>query len=193
MHGGGLRMALSHKLQWREIIAKAVCGKGRKFSSITHTVTPPHAPNSVLGAWIINHQYQAKAVDDGVEVVGTYDVNIWYSHSKNSQTDVFKESLTYVDFIPLSYLDPKHQSGTAEVTATVAQEPTCIEATVAPGKDSVKLLVEREFVVDILAQTRITVAVSDRPADYGLKDYEYSSLPEGDYEMLDPDSLDDDL
>lgn len=42
-------MSLSHKRQTREIITKAICGKGRKFSTATHTVTPPHHPTSILG------------------------------------------------------------------------------------------------------------------------------------------------
>ena len=64
---------------------KAVCGKGRKFSHVTHTVTPPYPPTSILGAWIINHQYEAVHSGDGVEVVGTYDINIWYSYNNNKQ------------------------------------------------------------------------------------------------------------
>ena len=42
-------MSLSHKHQCREIITKAICGKGRKFSTVTHTVTPPNGPTSILG------------------------------------------------------------------------------------------------------------------------------------------------
>lgn len=47
-------------IQCREIITKAVCGKGRKFSQATHTVTPSHSPTSILGCWIINHTFQAE-------------------------------------------------------------------------------------------------------------------------------------
>ena len=83
-------------LRCREIITKAVCGKGRKFSQVTHTVTPPHRPSSILGAWLINHQYEAVKSGDGIEVVGTYDINIWYSYDKNTKTDVAKETISYV-------------------------------------------------------------------------------------------------
>ena len=52
-------MSLDKDLQCREIITKAVCGKGRKFSHVSHTVTPPYSPTSILGAWIINNQFEA--------------------------------------------------------------------------------------------------------------------------------------
>ena len=43
-------MSIADKdLQRREIITKAVCGKGRKFSTVTHTVIPPNGPTSILG------------------------------------------------------------------------------------------------------------------------------------------------
>ncbi|MBJ8192637.1 outer spore coat protein CotE, partial [Bacillus cereus] len=101
--------------------------------TVTHTVTPPNNPTSILGAWIINHQYEAVAAGDGIEVVGTYDINIWYSYDKNSQTDVAKETVSYVENVPLSYLDPKHRASTVEVSAEATQEPSCVEASVSSG------------------------------------------------------------
>jgi spore coat protein E len=104
------RMSIDKDMQCREIITKAVCGKGRKFSHVSHTVTPPFSPTSILGAWLINNQYEAVHSGDGVEVVGTYDINIWYSHDRNTKTDVAKETVSYVEIVPLTYLDKKHKS-----------------------------------------------------------------------------------
>ncbi len=101
-------MSLDRDMQCREIITKAVCGKGRKFSHVSHTVTPSNAPSSILGAWIINNQYEAVGSGDGVEVVGSYDINIWYSYDRNTKTDVAKETVSYVEVVPLSYLDKKN-------------------------------------------------------------------------------------
>lgn len=181
------------QLQYREIITKAVCGKGRKFSTVTHTVTPPHVPSSILGAWLINHQYEAVRSGDGIEVIGTYDINIWYSYSKNSQTDVAKESVHYVEHIPLSYLDPKHRSATEEVTAECVQEPNCIEANTSSSGSDVVVRVEREFAVEMVAETKVCVAVVPGGCD-GLdgKEFEFG-LGDGDYEDLDPELLDDEL
>ncbi|XEC92607.1 outer spore coat protein CotE [Paenibacillus tarimensis] len=188
-------MAIADKqLQCREIITKAVCGKGRKFNTVTHTVTPPHHPTSILGAWIINHQYEAVRSGDGIEVVGTYDINIWYSYDSNSQTDVAKETVSYVELVPLSYLDPKHRASTEEVGAEATQDPNCIEATVSSNGSSVLLRVEREFAVEMVAETKVCVAVCPGGCDdLDGKDFDFGLGDDGDYEDLDPDLLADDL
>ncbi|OXS61059.1 spore coat protein [Cohnella sp. CIP 111063] len=187
-------MAIADKrLQRREIITKAVCGKGRKFSTITHTVTPPHHPTSILGAWIINHQYEAVKSGNGIEVIGSYDINIWYSYSKNSQTDVAKETISYVEHIPLSYVDPRHRASTEEVSADATQEPNCVEATVSSNGSSVLIRVEREFAVEMVAETKVYVIVDPVGGDDDGKDVDFGVGEDADYEDLDSDLLEDDL
>jgi len=186
-------MAIADKrLQRREIITKAVCGKGRKFSTVTHTVTPPHHPTSILGAWIINHQYEAAKAGAGVEVIGSYDINIWYSYDKNSQTDVAKETVTYSELVPLSYVDPRHRATTEEVSAEATQEPNCVEATVSSNGSSVLVRVEREYAVEMVAETKVLVVVDPHGYEDDAKDADFS-LEEGDFEDLDADLLEDDL
>ncbi|RUS45783.1 outer spore coat protein CotE [Cohnella sp. AR92] len=186
-------MAIADKrLQRREIITKAVCGKGRKFSTITHTVTPPHHPSSILGAWIINHQYEAAKSGGGIEVIGSYDINIWYSYNKNSQTDVAKETISYVELVPLSYVDPRHRASTEEVSAEATQEPNCVEATISSGGGAVLIRVEREYAVEMVAETKVTVIVDPTGFDDDAKDADFG-LEDGDFEDLDSDLLEDDL
>ena len=186
-------MAIADKqLKCREIITKAVCGKGRKFSTANHTVTPPHHPTSILGAWIINHQYEAVRSGDGIEVIGTYDINIWYSYDRNSQTDVAKETVSYVEHVPLSYIDPKHRASTEEVSADATQEPNCVEANISNSGTGVVVRVEREFAVEMIAETKVCVAVCSGGCDHDdAKDYD--GYEDGEYEDLDPELLDDEL
>lgn len=187
-------MSTTHRdTQCREIITKAVCGKGRKFSQVTHTVTPPHTPSSILGAWVINHEYEAVSSNDGVEVVGTYDINIWYSYDKNKSTEVAKETVSYVDLVPLSYLDSKHRPSTVEVSAVATQDPNCVEANVSSAGNGVVIRVEREFQVELIAETKVCVLVCDGGCDDLDKDVDFDSSDENDYEDLDPDLLDDDV
>src|SRR5690625_4238627 len=78
--------------QYREIITKAVIGKGKKSIKDTDYITASHRPSSILGCWIINHNYRASLVEkDKVEIRGAYDVNIWYSFNDNSKTEVVSE------------------------------------------------------------------------------------------------------
>jgi spore coat protein E len=180
-------------LQCREIITKAVCGKGRKFSQVTHTVTPPNLPTSILGAWIINHQYEAVRSGDGVEVVGTYDINIWYSYDRNSKTDVAKETVSYVELVPLSNVDPKHRASTEEVYAESTQEPNCVEANISSSGSSVVIRVEREFEVEMIAETKVCVVVCPGGCDdFGEKNGDFIG-GDDDFDDLDADLIEDDL
>lgn len=182
------------QLRCREIITKAVCGKGRKFSTSTHTVTPPHRPTSILGAWVINTKYEAVKSSSGVEVIGTYDINIWYSYNENSQTDVAKESVKFVENVPLYYLDPKHRASTTEVFAESITEPNCIEANISSSGDSVVVRIEREFAVEMIAETKVSVAVVPGGCpDIDGKDFDHEA-DESDEEFDDlEDLLDDEI
>jgi spore coat protein E len=188
------RMSLDKDLQCREIITKAVCGKGRKFSHVSHTVTPPYSPTSILGAWIINNQFEAVHSGEGVEVVGTYDINIWYSYDRNTKTDVAKETVSYVEIVGLSYLDKKHKSTTAEVSAVATQEPNCVEASISSSGDSVIIRVEREFQVELIAETKVCVVVCTNGCnDFDDKHVDFDDSGDGDFEDLDADLLEDEL
>lgn len=187
-------MSLDKDLQCREIYTKAVCGKGRKFSQVTNSVTPPHAPTSILGAWIINNQYDAVKSGENVEVVGTYDINIWYSYDRNTKTDVAKETISYVEVVPLTYLDKKHKPTSAEVSAVATQEPNCVEASISSNGSSVVIRVEREYKVEMIAETKVCVVVCPNGCDdYDDKAVDFDDAEDGDYEDLDPDLLDEDL
>ena len=43
----------------REIVTRAVLAKGRKTFRICETITPDNPPYSVLGCWVINHEFEA--------------------------------------------------------------------------------------------------------------------------------------
>lgn len=146
-------------LQFREIITKAVCGKGRKFSKATHTITLPSRPSNILGSWAINHSYQAEKVGDIIEVIGTYDINIWYSYAKNSKTTVATETISYIEQVPLSYLDSKCAKNNIEVFATATEAPTCIDAKITTNGENVIVDVEKEFLVEVVGETKVCVLV----------------------------------
>lgn len=183
-------------IQYREIMTKAVCGKGRRFSQSTHTITPPNAPTSILGCWIINHSYSAvKDGEDAVDVNGTYDINIWYSYNKNTKTEVATETISYVDQIPLVITDKNGlDTGLEEVNAKATQQPTACEATVSNSKNSVYVQVEKEFMVEVIGETKICVLVNpDGCDDFDEKDFEFEDDLNQDFEDLDPDILIEDL
>lgn len=192
LFGGGYTMT-NGTTERREIFAKAVCGKGRKFSHASHTITPSRIPTNVLGCWIINHSYKAHKVGEVVEVVGSYDVNVWYSYDKNTKTEVAKETISYVDQVPLSYLDKNTTGDSWDVRAVATQAPNAIEANVSHREDSVVVKVERGFAVEVIGETRLVVLTTESD-DLDDKGYDFDDEGGDDaYEDLDADLYIDDL
>ncbi len=181
-------------VEYRQVITKAVCGKGRKFSHVTHTIDTPEHVHNVLGAWVINHQFESTKVGEAVEVHGSYDVNIWYSTKGNTKTDVMKETVRYVEQVPLSYFDPHTREVSVAVSAAASQSPNCIEASISASNDSVLVRVEKEFAVELIGETKICVACY--PPEYAEiddKDFVFQSQTGDQFEDLDPDLVIDDL
>jgi spore coat protein E len=175
--------------EYREIITKAVVAKGRKFTQSNHTICPAHQPTSILGCWIINHTYEAKKVGKKVEVKGYYDINTWYSFNRNTKTEVVTERVEYCDVIKLKYRDPDCLDD-LDVIARVMQQPNCVECVISPNGDKIKVHVEREFVVEVIGETKVIVAVY--PDQYDSEDDQWGlDVEDEDFEDLDPDFLHD--
>lgn len=146
---------------YREIITKAICGKGKKFSQSAHTVTPTHKPSNILGCWVINHKYKTNYHKDSVIVEGTYDINTWYSYNNNTRTEVVCETVNYRDRVPLTLRDKQVVSDQVDVTCRALQEPNCLEAKISPNGNKVVAQVEREFLVEVIGETKVKVQVDD--------------------------------
>lgn len=150
-----------HDNDYREIITKAVCGRGRKLTKTTNYVTPSHKPSSILGCWVINHIYHAKKKSANiVEVHGTYDINIWYSFNDNTKTEVVSEKVDYCDEVELSSKDEHCLHDDYEVIAKVIQQPNCLQCKIEKHGNKIAVEVEREFVVKVIGETKINVKVS---------------------------------
>ena len=175
--------------EYREIITKAVIGKGRKFTQDTNVISPSHRPSSILGCWIINHLYNAKKIgDDLVEVNGSYDVNIWYSYNDNTKTEVVTERVNYCDHIKLSVKDDQTIGDEVEVLAKVIQQPNCLECSIANKDHKIVVEAEREFLVEVIGETKITVKVDPHGTVADDDDWDFE-LSDDEFDDIDPDFL----
>ncbi|RWZ60416.1 outer spore coat protein CotE [Halobacillus fulvus] len=172
---------------YREIITKAVIGKGKKFTESTHTISPTHRPTSILGCWVINHIYNAKKKGDHVEITGSYDANVWYSYNDNTKTEVVTERVNYCDTVKLAIKDDNCIHDDVEVIAKVVQHPNCLEAKIAGNGHKIVVEVEREFIVDVIGETKLCVKVDPHGCDKE-EDYEYD-LSSDDFSTIETDFL----
>ncbi|BCJ85737.1 outer spore coat protein CotE [Effusibacillus dendaii] len=149
----------------REIYTQAVCGKGSKYSQTTYTIRPANRPSTIGGCWVMNHSCNAELVGDFVEVHGRFDVNVWYSYGGNTETAVAKDSVSYVQQIPIRELDPYCSREGMEVKVRVLQQPNCLDATVVDGGNEILVRVEKELAVELMGRTKIYVLVCDPPKE----------------------------
>ncbi|MNL81240.1 Spore coat protein E [compost metagenome] len=68
-----------------------------------------------------------------------------------------------------------------------------MEATISSNGSSVLIRVEREFAVEMVAETKVCVVVDPNGSDDDGKDIEFGLGDDGDFEDLDSDLLEDDL
>lgn len=145
---------------YREIITKAVCGKGRKFTKEDHIIKPPHTPSSILGCWVINHLYHAKMKSkNSVQINGSYDINLWYSYNDNTKTEVVTERVSYTDIVPLSVRDKNTISDRYDVMAKVLKQPNCLTCKISKKHHKIDVEIEREFMVQVIGETKLFVRV----------------------------------
>jgi len=151
---------------YREIITKAVCGRGRKLTKSKNHVTPSHKPSSVLGCWVINHRYHAKKKSsEKVEMHGSYDINIWYSFNDNTKTEVVSETVDYSDEVKLSSKDENCLHEEYDIICKVIQQPNCLQCKIEKQGNEIAVEVEKEFDVKVIGETKVNVKVSSGQKD----------------------------
>ena len=174
--------------EYREIITKAVVAKGRKFTQANYTISPPHQPSSILGCWIINHKYEARKVGNkAVEVIGAFDMNVWYSHHDNTKTSVVTERVDYKDVIKLHDRDPDSLDD-RQVLANVLQQPNCVEAVIFKKGKKIFFSTEREIFVQVIGEKKVCVAVFSDKCACGDDDW-HEQFDDSELEEINPDFL----
>lgn len=172
--------------EYREIITKAVVAKGRKFTQANNAINPQHHPSSILGCWIINHKYEARKVGKKVEICGSFDMNVWYSHHDNTKTSVATEKVDYKDVIKLHYRDPDCLDD-KDVSANVVQQPNCVEAVISKKGNKILVTTEREFLVEVIGETKVCVALHE--GECSCDDDWEDELDDSELEEINPDFL----
>lgn len=100
---------------YREIVTKTVIGKGRKTFSNHYNLTPEQVPTTILGCWVINHNFKGYKNGDKIEVDGSCDVNIWYAYDNDTKTIVTKKTITYRELLSVARKRESDINGEEEI------------------------------------------------------------------------------
>lgn len=149
---------------FKEIVTKAVVGKAKKTSSSKFVVEPEERPDTVLGCWVINHNFEGQNKAGAVHINGSFDVNVWYSYNNDTKTAVTTKRFNYTDVMNVRLKDNARLTDASEIIVRSLTQPTVTDVNINGGK--VDLTVEKELGVEIVGNTMIKVSVEDEFDDY---------------------------
>ena len=142
---------------FKEIVTKTVVGKGRKTFKTEHSLTPENTPNTVLGCWVINHNFTGTNKQNEVTVNGTFDVNVWYSYDNDSKTAVTTRSYTYQELLRLRVKDYDSLTNDNEIIVRSLKQPTVQDVNIKGNE--VYLNIEKELGVEIVGESKVKIAI----------------------------------
>lgn len=160
---------------FKEIVTKAVVGKGKRATSATHTIKTEFTPNTVLGCWVINNRFNGVSAGGDVYVNGSYDVNIWYSYDNDTKTTVTSGTFNYSDKMNVPVSNGNKLTSNSEIIVASLTDPNVVDVKIENG--SIVFSVRKEMGVEIVGDTKIRVNVEDDYDDY-VELYDEEVTPE---------------
>ena len=143
---------------YKEIVTKAVVGKGKKSFKDKYTIKPDDVPTTVLGCWVINHQFKGYKSGDKIGVDGSFDVNVWYSYDNNSKTNVVSKNITYNDLFNVKIKEDAKDSDT-EIIVRSLNQPSCTDVKIEDG--SINFEINKELGVEVVGESKIKIAIEE--------------------------------
>lgn len=139
----------------REIVTKAVVGKGKKTFNTTKSIKPTEIPNTILGCWVINHDFKGRKENNKIIIEGSYDTNIWYSCLNDSKTEVVREKDSYKEEVNMPSTK-ENDVLNEEVIIRSLNGPTCIRCDIVDGK--IEYTIEKEMGVEVVGDVKVKIA-----------------------------------
>ena len=156
---------------YREIVTKAVIGKGKKDYKNKYTINTDNNVNTVLGCWIINNKFEGSEENNKIVINGSYDVNIWYSYDNDTKTTVITKPISYKEVVSVN-LKNKADTEVKDIIVRSLKQPTCINAK-ENGK-SIDIEIEKELGVEVVGDTKVKIAVEEDEDSWDVLDEEYN-------------------
>ena len=156
-------------MAYKEIVTKAVIGKGKKKYKDTYQVAVEQIPSTILGCWIINHNFQGKEVNQKVAITGSFDANIWYSYDNDTKTTVVTKNISYSTEENLTV--EQKEIVNKDIIIRSLKQPTCISA--KEEGNIINLEIEKELGIEIIGDTKVKISsVDDEDEKWDILDAE---------------------
>ena len=145
---------------YKEIVTKAVVSKGKKSFSTTKQVDINQV-STILGCWVINHQFQGNRNGNDIVIDGSYDVNIWYSYDDDTKTDVYKDTNHYQEVIHMREVEDITGE---EIIVRSLKQPNCVKAEIEGGK--IVYTIEKELGIELVGDIKVKIEANEGEEDW---------------------------
>lgn len=143
---------------YREIVTKAIVGKGKKTFNNNYEIETDNTPSTVLGCWVINHKFKGYKVGDKVGIDGSFDVNIWYSYDNDSKTTVINKTIDYNEIVNVKTKDDTDLSNSSDIIIRVLKQPTCSKVNIKEN-NKITFDIEKELGVELVGEAKVKISV----------------------------------
>lgn len=156
---------------YKEIVTKAVIGKGKKKYKNTYNITTDNTPNTVLGCWIINHKFNGVQENNKIVINGSFDVNLWYSYNNDTKTTVITKTINYKEIVSVNEKE-KPDTDIKDIIVRSLKQPTCISA--KENGNTIDIEIEKELGVEIVGDTKVKIAIEEDEDAWDILDEDYN-------------------
>ena len=145
---------------FKEIVAKAVIGKGKKYFKNNYTIKTENKPTTVLGCWVINHKFKGYKTGEKIGVDGSYDINIWYSYDNDSKTTVVNKKIDYNDIFNVKVKESADLTGDTDIIVRTLKQPNCVKVNIEENGE-ISFDIEKELGVEIVGETKMKITIEE--------------------------------
>ena len=151
---------------YKEIVTKAIIGKGKKVFKNEYEVNVEKDLDNVLGCWVINHNIRGVKDGEYIKIIGSYDINIWYSYDNNTKTDVVSNRMNYEERVRVKIRENAEFDDSIEIIIRSLKNPSCID--VSSNGKTIKYTISKELGIEILGDTKIRIPISTNEDEYDV-------------------------
>ncbi len=141
---------------YKEIVTKAIIGKGKKDFKDSYSVSLDTKASTVLGCWVINHNFKGYPSDGKIVIDGSFDVNIWYSYDNDTKTNVVNKKINYND---ITVVKTKEITDETEVIVRSLKQPTVSK--VDAKDNTIEFVIEKELGIEIIGEEKAKILVEE--------------------------------
>ena len=153
---------------YKEIVTKAVIAKGKKMFSSNNSVSVSNNPSTILGCWVINHNFNGVKSGGKITINGSYDVNIWYSYDNDTKTEVVRETNNYQEVVNMRSRESDTEN--EEIIVRSLKQPNCVKVSIDGNK--INYTVEKELGIELVGDVKVKIEANleEEPWDEIVED-----------------------